>query len=138
MTPDSITLVQRSIRDLLPEADRAAEAFLQLLLLSSPRWSRMVGSGAGRRGLLAGFVFVVAALEDLDLMHSGLRAVGARCQALGLDAVDRAELAAVLAEVLAEFLGPDWTPELESAWAEVIGEVARIIDATSGNGRAAA
>ncbi len=138
MTRDSIMLVQRSIRDLLPEADRAADAFLQLLILSSPRWSRMVGGGAGRRGLLAGFVFVVETLEDVDLMRSGLRAVGARCEALGLDAAARADLAAVLAEVLAEFLGPGWTPELESAWAEVTGAVARIIDAADGHGRAAA
>jgi len=140
MTPENIHLVQRSIHDLLPEADQAADAFLKLLVLSSPRWSSLIGGPAkGRRfGLLAGFVFAVETLDDLPLMQSGLYALGRQCEENGIGEAEKQDFGAALTETLAEFLGPRWTPELADAWAAVAAAVVEVMCADPADRQAAA
>jgi len=150
MNPENIDLVRRSIFDLLPEADRAADAFLKLLVLSAPRWRKVVGTpGDARRfdarrfdarrfGLLAGFVFVIEALDDLPVMRNGLGAVGIHCQAAGIGEVEHDAFRAALLEVLAEFLGPRWTPELAAAWAETHAALVAMAEERAGQERVAA
>jgi len=140
MNPKNIDLVRRSIFDLLPEADRAADAFLKLLFLSAPRWRRVVGTpGEARRfGLLAGFAFVIEALDDLPVMRNGLGAVGAHCEAAGIGKAEHEAFRAALLEVLAEFLGQRWTPELVAAWTEIHAALVAMAEERAGQERAAA
>lgn len=129
MTPQQIALVQQSFAKVEPIADTAARLFYQRLFETDPSAIPLFRGDMEQQGrrLMQMIGVAVKGLNRLDEIVSAVQALGRRHRGYGVKAAHYQSVGAALLWTLGQGLGPDFTPEVEAAWAETYGLLATVM-----------
>jgi hemoglobin-like flavoprotein len=118
MTPESITLVQRTFANVHPMADTAAALFYERLFTLDPTLRSLFHSDMHEQGrkLMAMLQLAVAGLSRLDELVPVVQALGRRHHRYGVQDAHYATVGAALLWTLQQGLGARFTPEVQAAW----------------------
>src|SRR5260370_5961979 len=117
MTPDQVTLVQQSVAQVVPVAEKAAETFYRQLCDVAPAVKPLFrGDMTERRHkLMATLAVVVRGLSDLPSILPAASALAKRHVDYGAKPEHYPVVGEALLRTLARALGPRWTPEVPLA-----------------------
>jgi hemoglobin-like flavoprotein len=118
MTPEQVKLIQDSFAKVAPNADTAAEIFYDRLFAVAPQVRPLFPDDMTeqRRKLMATLAVVVNGLTDLDAIMPAASALAKRHVTYGAEPAHYPVVGEVLLWTLSRGLGPDWTPEVATAW----------------------
>jgi hemoglobin-like flavoprotein len=118
MTPEHITLVQRTFAEILPMADTAAALFYERLFVLDPTLRSLFHGNMREQGrkLMAMLHIVVAGLNRLEDLVPSVQQLGVRHQGYDVTDAHYATVEAALLWTLAQGLGERFTPEVQAAW----------------------
>ena len=118
MTPDQVKLVQQSFAQVAPIADKAAEIFYGRLFEIAPAVKPLFHGDLTqqRRKLMAALAAVVAGLSNLPSVLPVASALAKRHVGYGAQPEHYSAVGEALLWTLARGLGPQWTPEVATAW----------------------
>ncbi|WP_426958474.1 globin family protein [Muricoccus radiodurans] len=120
MTPEQITLVQESFRNVFPIRDVAAKLFYDRLFETDPSTRPLFTSTdlteQGRK-LMATIGFVVTGLTRPETILPAAQSLARRHVGYGVTEAQYGTVGAALLWTLGQGLGEAFTPEVESAWA---------------------
>ncbi len=118
MTPGQVELVQKSFSKVAPIADQAAELFYGRLFEISPQTKPLFKNDMKEQGkkLMGTLAVVVGGLTKLETILPAASALAKKHVGYGVKAADYTPVGAALLWTLEKGLGPDWTPELATAW----------------------
>jgi hemoglobin-like flavoprotein len=118
MTPEQITLVDRTLASLRAHTGTVAADFYRQLFAAEPSFAALFsGDPAQQRQTFARELdAIVASIRDHEVFRSRAAALGARHRGYGVRAVDYSRARPALLAALATALGPAWTPAVEEAW----------------------
>lgn len=127
MTPQQVTLVRQSWRQVQTLGPAAAALFYEQLFTLNPRLRHLFKGNLAQQGerLLAMLDAAVAGLAQPDQLLPVLQALGRRHVAYGVEAAHYDQVGQALLATLALGLGEAFTPELRSAWEAVYGLVSQ-------------
>ncbi len=123
-------LVLRTWSRLIPSSAEFTDRFYHRLFAAHPDVAQLFGgTDMARQGsrLAHAIDAVVNAMPRLDEMTPILAELGRRHVGYGVRHGDYDAVGAALLETLAEFLGEEWNPEVESAWLTVYTHVSGIM-----------
>ncbi len=131
MTPQQIDLVQQSFQKVVPIAATAADLFYDRLFEIAPETRPLFPDDLGeqKKKLIAMLATAVTNLHKLDAILPAVKALGERHKGYGVTAAHYAPVGAALLWTLEKGLGPDFTPEVKSAWAETYTALAGVMAA---------
>lgn len=135
MTPRQISIVQASFDYILPIPDRVGARFYNRLFQMAPETRAMFAGDMTEQGrkLVATLATVVNSLDRLDPVVPALKALGERHRDYGVMDEHYGPVGLALIETLREMLGAEFDGELEQAWRDAYGLVAKtMIEAASG------
>ena len=123
MTPQQISLVQKSFADVKPIAAPAAELFYHRLFTLAPQLKPMFRKDMAAQGqmLMSMIGAAVAGLGNLETLAPVVRKLGARHVGYGVKTEHYAIVGSALLWTLEQGLGPKFTPDLHDAWAAAYG-----------------
>lgn len=138
MSPDRIALVQRSWRELKPDADMVAATFYGRLFAIEPTLRPLFRHDLKAQGgkLMAALDFVVEGLPDLPARLAAVQALARRHVGYGVQPADYDRVGEALLWTLCQGLGADAGDERIAAWAEAFGAVATAMKAAAWPGAA--
>jgi len=118
MTPTQVELVQQSFSKVAPIADQAAALFYGRLFEIAPEVKPLFRGDMKEQGrkLMGTLAVVVGGLTKLDTILPAASALAKKHVAYGVQASHYTPVGAALLWTLEKGLGPDWTPELATAW----------------------
>jgi hemoglobin-like flavoprotein len=118
MTPDQVKLVQQSFAQVAPIADKAAEIFYGRLFEIAPAVKPLFHGDLAeqRRKLMAALAAVVAGFSNLPSVLPVASALAKRHVGYGAQPEHYSAVGEALLWTLARGLGPQWTPEVATAW----------------------
>ena len=118
MTPDQVKLVQQSFAQVAPIADKAAEIFYGRLFEIAPAVKPLFHGDLAqqRRKLMAALAAVVAGLSNMPSVLPVASALAKRHVDYGAQPEHYSAVGEALLWTLARGLGPQWTPEVATAW----------------------
>ena len=118
MTPDQVKLVQQSFAQVAPIADKAAEIFYGRLFEIAPAVKPLFHGDLTqqRRKLMAALAAVVAGLSNMPSVLPVASALAKRHVGYGAKPEHYSAVGEALLWTLARGLGPQWTPEVATAW----------------------
>jgi nitric oxide dioxygenase len=118
MTPEQIAQVQQSFAKVVPMADQAATLFYNRLFEIAPELRPLFRGDMAEQGrkLMATLAVVVGGLTRLEAILPAASALAKRHVAYGVRAAHYRPVGAALLWTLERSLGPQWTPQLASAW----------------------
>jgi len=105
----------------VPRGDEFVESFFDRLFDMYPEMKPMFAKTdmkKQRKNLLESLVMVVKNLRMPDVLGPALANLGERHKELGAQEEHYAMVGEALLSTLEEYFEDDWTPELESAWAD--------------------
>ncbi len=123
MTPEQVTLVQRSFSKVAPMSEAAAVLFYDRLFEVAPSVRVMFPEDMTeqRKKLMGVLAAVVSGLSNLDSILPVASALAKRHVAYGAKAEHYPVVGATLLWTLEKGLGEAWTPELAAAWTDAYG-----------------
>ncbi|WP_238364209.1 globin family protein [Mesobacterium pallidum] len=129
MTPRQIDLVQSTFRRIAPLQDVAADMFYARLFEIAPQLRPLFPEDmrSQKTMLMQMLSAAVTGLRDMDSILPALTDLGARHQHYKVQPQHYDFVGAALLETLREALGPDFTPEVEDAWAETYALLAGVM-----------
>lgn len=138
MNPDRIALVQRSWRELKPDADMVAATFYGRLFAIEPALRPLFRHDLKAQGgkLMAALDFVVEGLPDLDVRLAAVQALARRHVGYGVQPGDYDRVGEALLWTLCQGLGADEGDPRIAAWAEAFGIVAAAMKSAAWPGAA--
>jgi NAD(P)H-flavin reductase/hemoglobin-like flavoprotein len=106
--------------------DQVPLRFYSRLFAAAPETREMfpLSMAAQRDRLVTALGYTVSRVDDLDNLVPYLQQLGRDHRRFGALAQHYGPVGEVLLATLADFLGPDWTPELAQDWADAYGMVA--------------
>ena len=118
MTPDQVESIQASFAKEAPVAEAAAGIFYSRLFEIAPEVEALFRGDMTEQGrkLMKTLAVVVNGLGNLDSILPAASALAKNHVAYGVKASHYAPVGAALLWTLERGLGPDWTPEVQSAW----------------------
>jgi hemoglobin-like flavoprotein len=118
MTPEHITLVQRSFADVLPIADTVASLFYERLFALDPTLRSLFHGDMREQGrkLMSMLQVAVTGLRRLEVLVPVVQQLGLRHRAYGVKDAHYATVGAALLWTLQQGLGERFTPEVQEAW----------------------
>jgi nitric oxide dioxygenase len=118
MTPSQVELVQQSFSKVAPIADQAAALFYGRLFEIAPEVKPLFRGDMKEQGkkLMGTLAVVVGGLTKLDTILPAASALAKKHVGYGVDASHYTPVGAALLWTLEKGLGPDWTPEVATAW----------------------
>jgi hemoglobin-like flavoprotein len=118
MTPEQISLVQQSFAKVAPISEQAAALFYGRLFEIAPEVKPLFRGDMAEQGrkLMATLAVVVKGLTNLDAILPAAAALAKRHVGYGVRSEHYGPVGAALLWTLERGLGPQWTPELASAW----------------------
>ena len=121
MTSEQRLLVRSSFAQLTSISEVAAELFYQTLFELDPKLKLLFRGDMKEQGrrLMQMIEVAVRGLDRLDALKPALAALGARHLAYGVKDQDYETVGAAFIATLERGLGPDFTPEVRSAWIAV-------------------
>jgi hemoglobin-like flavoprotein len=131
MTPQQIDLVQTSFKKVVPIVGTAADLFYDRLFEIAPEVRALFPDDMTeqKKKLMAMLGTAVASLHKLDTILPAVQALGQRHKGYGVTADQYAPVGAALLWTLEKGLGPDFTPEVKSAWTETYTTLAGVMSA---------
>jgi len=123
MTPDQITLVQNSFRQVAPIRDEVSAQFYARLFELDPSLRRLFPDDLTkqRHDLMVMLSVVIGSLRYIDGLVPSIQALARRHIAYGARPEHFQTVGAALLGTLSQGLGDAFTPELEAAWIAVYG-----------------
>ena len=118
MTPSQVDLVQQSFAKVAPISEQAAQLFYGRLFEIAPEVKPMFPGDMTeqRKKLMATLAVVVGSLKNLEAILPAASALAKKHVSYGVMAGHYTPVGAALLWTLKKGLGPDWTPELATAW----------------------
>jgi nitric oxide dioxygenase len=118
MTPSQVDLVQKSFSKVAPIADQAAALFYGRLFEIAPEVKPMFRGDMKEQGkkLMGTLAVVVGGLTKLETILPAASALAKKHVGYGVKASHYTPVGAALIWTLEKGLGPDWTPEVATAW----------------------
>lgn len=132
---DVVTL-ETTFAALAPQADALVKRFYEELFKRYPDVKPMFKNttpAKQRKKLVAALAFVVKNLRNPDGLVSVLQEMGERHEAYGAEPAHYTAVADTLLDVMAEFAGELWTPEVKNAWQGALNAVATTMINAYGN-----
>jgi hemoglobin-like flavoprotein len=131
MTPQQVELVQSSFKKVVPIAATAADLFYGRLFEIAPETRGMFPKDlTEQKGKLMSMLgTAVTNLHKLDTILPAVKALGQRHKGYGVTAAHYAPVGAALLWTLEKGLGPDFTPEVKTAWTETYTALAGVMTA---------
>jgi len=131
MTPQQITLVQSSFQKVVPIAGTAADLFYDRLFEIAPETRALFPSDLSeqKKKLVAMLATAVTNLHQLETILPAVKELGQRHKGYGVTPAHYAPVGAALLWTLEKGLGPDFTPEVKSAWTETYTALAGVMSA---------
>jgi nitric oxide dioxygenase len=119
MTPAQVKSVQDSFAAVAPISAQAAAMFYGRLFEIAPEVRPLFRGDMAEQGrkLMATLAVVVNGLTDLDAILPAASALARRHVAYGVTPAHYAPVGDALLWTLERGLGPQWTPEVATAWA---------------------
>lgn len=135
MSPHQITLVQQSYAKVVPIAAVAAELFYKRLFEIDPSAIPLFRGDMQQQGqrLMQMIGIAVKGLDRLDEIVGAVQALGRRHAGYGVVPAHYGTVGAALLWTLGQGLGPDFTPEVEQAWAETYGLLSSVMQEAAAN-----
>lgn len=130
ITPEQIELVQRSFSRISKMRDQAAHYFYTDLFATAPEVEPyFANADMSKQGmkLLSTLAIVVAGLNNLETILSTVRKLAARHIDYGVKVEDYDKVGASLIRMLQASLGPQFTPEVRSAWEQAYALLAKVM-----------
>ena len=129
MTPMQKKLVQSSFAKVAPIADTAAELFYSKLFALDPALKPMFKGDMKEQGrkLMRMIATAVNGLDRIEALVPAVQDLGQRHVAYGVTAAHYDTVGEALLWTLERGLGPDFTPEVNDAWATVYGLLAQVM-----------
>lgn len=129
MSPDTVSLVQRSWTQVAAIAPQAAALFYQNLFTADPSLKPLFKGDMQAQGakLMQMIGAAVGKLTDLDTLVPILQALGRRHADYGVQDAHYDTVGAALLLTLSQGLGEAFTPAVRAAWAEVYGVMAQVM-----------
>lgn len=120
MTPHQIDLVQTSFKKVVPIAAKAADLFYDRLFEIAPEVRPLFPADLSvqKQKLMAMLGTAVTNLHQLDTILPAVKALGQRHVSYGVTPAHYAPVGAALLWTLEMGLGPDFTPEVKTAWTD--------------------
>ncbi|PKG81808.1 methyl-accepting chemotaxis protein [Colwellia sp. 75C3] len=121
MTPNQISLVQKSWKKVLPIAPQAAEIFYTTLFEMDPSLKTLFSSDIAEQGkkLMAMLDTAVKLLDNPDKLIPAVQNLGAKHLKYGAQSEHYDTVGAALLKTLAQGLGADFTAPTKKAWTAV-------------------
>jgi len=140
MTPEEKTLVKESFAKVAPIAEEAAALFYHNLFTKDPSLKALFKGDMKEQGrkLMKMIATAVGGLDRLELIVPAVQDLGRRHVAYGVKAEHYDTVGAALLQTLEQGLGPDFTPQVKSAWATVYGVLATTMKDAAYAGKPAA
>ncbi|MCX7360350.1 MAG: globin family protein [Alphaproteobacteria bacterium] len=120
MTPRQIDLVQTSFQKVVPIAAKAADLFYDRLFEIAPAVRSLFPADltSQKQKLMTMLGTAVTNLHQLETILPAVKELGQRHKGYGVTAAHYAPVGAALLWTLETGLGPDFTPEVKTAWTE--------------------
>ena len=134
MTPDQISIVQETWKQVVPIEDAAGELFYRRLFEIDPSTCelfRATDMPAQRRKLLQMLTVAVRGLDNLDALASTVAELGRRHAGYGVTDAHYDSVGAALLWTLQQGLGEAWTPAVAAAWTAAYGFLSGIMRRTA-------
>ena len=118
MTPAQVETVQQSFSKVAPIADQAAALFYGRLFEIAPEVKPLFRGDMREQGkkLMGTLAVVVGGLKNLEAILPAASALAKKHVGYGVEASHYTPVGAALLWTLEKGLGPDWTPEVATAW----------------------
>jgi hemoglobin-like flavoprotein len=129
MTEDQKTLIRASFARIAPDAQAVAALFYERLFVLDPTLKPLFKGDMREQGrkLMAMIGVAVANLDSLDAVIPAIQQLGARHAGYGVPKESYATVGAALAWTLKQGLGPDYTPEMATAWTDCYTTLAGVM-----------
>jgi hemoglobin-like flavoprotein len=139
MTPEQVAQVQQSFAKVAPIADKAAALFHARLFEIAPELRPLFRGDMAEQGrkLMSTLAIVVHGLTRLDAILPAASALAKRHVGYGVRRDHYRPVGAALLWALEQGLGPQWTPELASAWAAAYTTLSSYMVSEAYDGRSA-
>jgi hemoglobin-like flavoprotein len=126
MTPAERDLVQTSFAKVAPIAEQAAALFYGRLFEMDPSLRPLFKGDMREQGkkLMNMIAFCVKGLDALEQLVPAVQGLGKRHAGYGVTDAHYATVGGALLWTLEKGLGPEFTPEVKSAWTTVYGVLA--------------
>jgi hemoglobin-like flavoprotein len=126
MTPAERDLVQTSFDKVAPIAEQAAALFYGRLFEMDPSLRPLFKGDMREQGkkLMNMIAFCVKGLDALEQLVPAVQGLGKRHAGYGVTDAHYATVGGALLWTLEKGLGPEFTPEVKSAWTTVYGVLA--------------
>jgi hemoglobin-like flavoprotein len=118
MTPEQVTLVQRSFAKVAPIAEPAAAMFYGRLFEIAPEVKPLFRGDMAEQGrkLMGTLAVVVTGLGNLEAILPAASALAKKHVAYGVKGEHYGPVGVALLWTLERGLGAEWTPDLAAAW----------------------
>ncbi len=132
MTPHQIDLVQTSFKKVVPIAAKAADLFYDRLFEIAPEVRPLFPPdlSSQKQKLMAMLGTAVTNLHQLETILPAVKELGQRHVTYGVTPAHYAPVGAALLWTLEQGLGPDFTPEVKTAWTETYMALSGVMTAT--------
>lgn len=123
MDPSTVSLVQSSWAKVVPIAETAGKLFYTNLFEADPSLQALFRGDMDQQAakLMQMISAAVGKLDDLAVLVPILEQLGQRHVGYGVLPAHYDTVGAALLKTLEQGLGPDFTPEVQSAWTTVYG-----------------
>ncbi|MFA6266058.1 MAG: globin family protein [Pseudolabrys sp.] len=133
MTPEQVTMVQESFKKVVPIAGTAADLFYNRLFEIAPDVRPLFPDDLAeqKKKLIAMLATAVTNLHQVDKILPAVQDLGRRHVAYGVTDKMYEPVGGALLWTLEQGLGPDFTPELKSAWTETYMTLAGVMQSAA-------
>lgn len=137
MTPQHITMVQRTWEQIYPDAVVVATLFYSRLFTRDPSLRRLFPDDlqAQHRKLVGAINLAVRSLKDLERLRPTLQELGRRHTGYGVQDQHYSTVGAAFLDTLAAGLGDGFTPAVQEAWTATYTVLAETMKSGGAHGR---
>ena len=125
-----IELLETSFQLIAPRGEAFVTAFYERLFTNYPQTRAFFASTSmkeQRKKLLGALILVIQNLRKPEVLTSALKGLGQRHVAYGVRPEHYPIVGTILLETFADFLGDDWTPAYQDAWAQAYEAICSIM-----------
>lgn len=126
-SPSEVDLLEQSFQALAPQGEALVARFYDELFTRYPEVKPLfAGTTPERqqRKLLGALSFVIGSLRTPDKLNEALLEMGERHERYGAKPEHYQAVATTLLDVMEEFAGDLWTPQVQVAWEHALGDIA--------------
>jgi len=125
-----IELLETSFQAIAPRGEAFVTAFYERLFTNYPQTRAFFASTnmkEQRKKLLGALILVIQNLRKPEVLTSALQGLGQRHVNYGVRPEHYPIVGTILVETFADFLGDDWTPAYQDAWAQAYEAICSIM-----------